>query len=93
VLDRHFEDVWNACTPHQRKWRMAKGQASYRTAELMREQLRLTLSPEKTRITHVDDGFDFLGFCIQRRPRVECPSPTASRASDRFGRSSIASRN
>jgi RNA-directed DNA polymerase len=31
------------------------------TAEFMREQLRLTLSPEKTRITHVDDGFDFLG--------------------------------
>jgi RNA-directed DNA polymerase len=39
------------------------------TAEFMREQLRLTLSPEKTRITHVDDGFDFLGFRIVRRPR------------------------
>jgi RNA-directed DNA polymerase len=39
------------------------------TAELMREQLRLTLSPEKTRITHVDDGFDLLGFRIVRRPR------------------------
>jgi RNA-directed DNA polymerase len=35
----------------------------------MRERLRLTLSPEKTRITHVDDGFDFLGFRIVRRPR------------------------
>ena len=94
VLDRHFERAWNAHTPHQRKWRMAKGQPSYRmiryaddfvvlvrgseaqaealrqqTAELMREQMRLTLSPEKTRITHVDDGFDFLGFRIQRRPR------------------------
>jgi RNA-directed DNA polymerase len=30
VLDRRFEDAWNACTQHQRKWRMAKGQASYR---------------------------------------------------------------
>jgi len=94
VLDRHFERAWNAYTPHQRKWRMAKGHPSYRiiryaddfvvlvrgskaqaealkeqTAELMREQMRLTLSPEKTRITHVDDGFDFLGFRIQRRPR------------------------
>jgi RNA-directed DNA polymerase len=94
VLDRRFEDAWNACTPHQRKWRMAKGQASYRmiryaddfvilvrgseaqaqalkeqTAEFMRERMRLTLSPEKTRITHVDDGFDFLGFRIRRRPR------------------------
>jgi RNA-directed DNA polymerase len=39
------------------------------TAEFMREQLRLTLSPEKTQITHVDDGFDLLGFRIVRRPR------------------------
>jgi RNA-directed DNA polymerase len=39
------------------------------TAEFMAEQMRLTLSPEKTTITHVDDGFDFLGFRIQRRPR------------------------
>jgi RNA-directed DNA polymerase len=39
------------------------------TAEFMAEQMRLTLSPEKTAITHVDDGFDFLGFRIQRRPR------------------------
>ena len=26
------------------------------TAAFMREQMRLTLSPEKTRVTHVDDG-------------------------------------
>jgi RNA-directed DNA polymerase len=38
------------------------------TAEFMREQMRLTLSPEKTHITHVDDGFDLLGFRIKRRP-------------------------
>ena len=72
VLDRRFEDAWNACTPHQRKWRMAKGHPSYRmiryaddfvilirgtkaqaqalkerTAEFMREQMRLTLSPRR----------------------------------------------
>lgn len=29
--------------------------------------LRLKLSADKTRITHVNDGFDFLGFHIQRR--------------------------
>ncbi len=34
----------------------------------MAEQLRLTLSPEKTHVTHVDDGFDLLGFRIKRRP-------------------------
>jgi RNA-directed DNA polymerase len=28
--------------------------------------LRLTLSMEKTRITHINDGFDFLGFTVQR---------------------------
>jgi len=39
------------------------------TAVLLREQLRLTLSLEKTHITHVDDGFDFLGFRIVRLPR------------------------
>jgi hypothetical protein len=41
------------------------------TAGFMREQMRLTLSPEKTHITHVDDGFDFLGFRIKRRPRSD----------------------
>jgi RNA-directed DNA polymerase len=39
------------------------------TAELMSNRLRLTLSPEKTRITHVEEGFDFLGFRIVRLPR------------------------
>jgi RNA-directed DNA polymerase len=29
-------------------------------------ELRLTLSMEKTKITHLDDGFDFLGFTIRR---------------------------
>ena len=30
------------------------------------EELKLELSPEKTRITHVNQGFDFLGFHVQR---------------------------
>jgi RNA-directed DNA polymerase len=34
----------------------------------MREHMRLTLSTEKTAVTHVDDGFDLLGFRIKRRP-------------------------
>src|SRR3954463_8853520 len=36
------------------------------TAAFMREQMHLTLSPEKTKITHVDDGFDLLGFRVKR---------------------------
>jgi len=43
-------------------------------AETMRKEvrnflastLRLSLSMEKTRITHLDDGFDFLGFTVRR---------------------------
>jgi RNA-directed DNA polymerase len=43
-------------------------QIKEQTAEFMAEQMRLTLSPEKTAITHVDDGFDLLGFRIVRAP-------------------------
>jgi len=55
------------------------------TAEFMAEQMRLTLSPEKTAITHVDDGFDLLGFRIVRRPwrgtkRVAITFPSPDRA-------------
>ena len=32
----------------------------------MKERLRLTLSPEKTCVTHVDDGLDLLGFRVKR---------------------------
>ena len=34
----------------------------------LENELHLTLSEEKTVITHVNDGFDFLGFHIQRGP-------------------------
>lgn len=43
-------------------------------AEMLREQvaavlapLGLRLSPEKTRVVHIDEGFDFLGFHIRRQ--------------------------
>jgi RNA-directed DNA polymerase len=29
---------------------------------LLAEQLKMTLSVDKTLVTHIDDGFDFLGF-------------------------------
>ena len=64
------------------------------TTEFMAEQMRLTLSPEKTAITHVDDGFDLLGFRIVRRPwkgtkRVAITFP----ANERSARSCTASRH
>lgn len=37
--------------------------------EVVDQQLKMTLSVEKTHITHIDDGFEFLGFRIQRRRR------------------------
>ena len=36
---------------------------------MLAQQLKMTLSVEKTHITHIDDGFVFLGFRIQRRRR------------------------
>jgi RNA-directed DNA polymerase len=51
---------------------MVSGQA--RHAEVLREEVAgvlapmgLRLSPEKTRVVHIDEGFDFLGFHIRRR--------------------------
>ena len=35
--------------------------------QFLENELHLTLSAEKTVITHVNDGFDFLGFHIQRK--------------------------
>ncbi len=35
--------------------------------QFLENELHLTLSAEKTLITHVNDGFDFLGFHIQRK--------------------------
>jgi RNA-directed DNA polymerase len=37
--------------------------------QMLAERLKMTLSVDKTHITHIDDGFVFLGFHIQRRRR------------------------
>ncbi|HEY5477597.1 MAG TPA: group II intron reverse transcriptase/maturase [Tepidiformaceae bacterium] len=38
-------------------------------ATVLAKELKLTLSPAKTLVTHIDEGFDFLGFRIQRKTR------------------------
>ena len=53
---------------------MVKGtraQAEAIMAELpeILSRVGLKLSPTKTRLTHIDDGFEFLGFRIVRKPR------------------------
>jgi group II intron reverse transcriptase/maturase len=35
--------------------------------DLLENELRLTLSMEKTKVTHLNDGFDFLGFNLRRK--------------------------
>ena len=51
---------------------MVSGQRGH--AEALEEEaaaalapMGLRLSPEKTRVVHIDEGFDFLGFHIRRR--------------------------
>ena len=38
-------------------------------ATMLANRLKMTLSVDKTHITRLDEGFDFLGFRIQRKPR------------------------
>jgi RNA-directed DNA polymerase len=67
---------------------MVSGQRGH--AEALREEvaavlapLGLRLSPEKTRVVHIDEGFDFLGFHIRRRRKrgsqKQCVYTTPSR--------------
>jgi RNA-directed DNA polymerase len=52
-------------------------------AMVLASKLKLTLSPAKTLVTHIDDGFEFLGFRIVRKTRAggrqvyTFPSPKA----------------
>jgi RNA-directed DNA polymerase len=39
--------------------------------ELLASKLKMTLSEDKTLLTHLDAGFDFLGFHIQRKRRSD----------------------
>jgi group II intron reverse transcriptase/maturase len=53
-------------------------------AEFLNTELKLTLSMDKTKITHVKDGFRFLGFRVEREigtsgkraPRIRIPEET-----------------
>ena len=67
---------------------MVSGQRGH--AEALREEaaaalapMGLRLSPEKTRVVHIDEGFDFLGFYIRRRRKrgtlKQCVYTTPSR--------------
>ena len=45
----------------------ADAEALWNEVKEVLEPIGLNLSPEKTRVCHIDEGFDFLGWRIQRR--------------------------
>lgn len=55
---RYADDFVVLCNGHMRDVKQLKEDIS----TFLRDELHLALSEEKTIITHVDDGFDFLGF-------------------------------
>jgi RNA-directed DNA polymerase len=61
MLTRYADD-WVAV------WNGSRARAEEIKSEIktfFAEQLQLRLSEEKTLITHIDDGFNFLGYCLQ----------------------------
>lgn len=59
---RYADDFVVPCNGHIADVRQLKEDI----AVFLRDELRLTLSEEKTLITHVNDGFEFLGFRFYR---------------------------
>ena len=59
---RYADDFVIHCNGHIKDVRQLKEDV----AEFLVKELHLTLSTEKTLITHVDDGFEFLGFRFYR---------------------------
>jgi RNA-directed DNA polymerase len=68
-----YADDWLLLTngSHQEAYRLREEFGTF-----LADELKLELAVEKTRITHVNDGFDFLGFHIRRsvsgndRPKI-----------------------
>lgn len=62
VYARYADDFVILCNgTHEQALQMRKEVHDY-----LQEHLHLRLSLEKTKVTHLDDGFDFLGFRLQR---------------------------
>lgn len=81
VLDEHFAEVWSSYGKYgsQRTARRRKGLAVCRLVRYADDfvvmvaavlaPVGLRLSEEKTTVVHIDAGFEFLGFRIQRQHR------------------------
>jgi RNA-directed DNA polymerase len=55
----------------------AHAEALTQEAAAVLAPMGLRLSAAKTRICHIDEGFDFLGFRIQRQPKKHHPGQRA----------------
>ena len=64
VLDEHFTQKWKALGS---EWKRSKHEALRDEVSAVLAPTGLRLSEEKTKVCHIDEGFDFLGFRIQRR--------------------------
>jgi RNA-directed DNA polymerase len=62
VMTRYADDFVVVTNGSKAEARQAKQEIS----QFLREELHLELSERKTKITHVNDGFEFLGFHIRR---------------------------
>ncbi len=67
ILIRYADDFVILCNGNRQSAEEMKEQLR----EFLDKELHLKLSVEKTRITHVQDGFDFLGFHLCRLKRAE----------------------
>jgi RNA-directed DNA polymerase len=66
VLVRYADDFIMLCNGNRKYAEDMKVQLQ----SFLKDELQLKLSMEKTEITHVQDGFDFLGFHIQQRHKA-----------------------
>lgn len=63
ILTRYADDFVILCSGGKQSAEGIKQEVK----EFLWNELHLELSEEKTKVTHVNDGFDFLGFHIQRK--------------------------
>jgi RNA-directed DNA polymerase len=77
VLKRYADDFILLCNGDRQAAENVKAEAKTFLAEM----LGLELNEDKTRITHVDDGLDFLGFNIRRYHEPNGPTVTLAKPS------------
>jgi len=65
ILVRYADDFVMLCNGSKQSTEDMKLQLQ----SFLKQELRLKLSMEKTKVTHVQDGFDFLGFSIKHQRR------------------------